>query len=84
MKERTQTIKAVFGEDIVRLAIILLFIIVMSIASPYFLTVRNMMNILQNISLQGITAIGMTMVIITAIAQIAPPPAAVFPFIKTS
>ncbi len=65
MKERTQTIKAVFGEDIVRLAIILLFIIVMSIASPYFLTVRNMMNILQNISLQGITAIGMTMVIIT-------------------
>lgn len=65
MKDKTQKFKDMFGEDIVRLAIILLFVVVMSFASPYFLQMKNMMNILQNISLQGITAIGMTMVIIT-------------------
>lgn len=65
MKEKTLKFKAMFGEDIVRLAIILVFIIVMSFASPYFMKMKNMMNILQNICLQGITAIGMTMVIIT-------------------
>lgn len=65
MKDRTLKFKTMFGEDIVRLAIILVFIIVMSFASPYFMRMKNMMNILQNICLQGITAIGMTMVIIT-------------------
>lgn len=65
MKDKTQKFKDLFGEDIVRLAIILLFVVVMSFASPYFMQMKNMMNILQNISLQGITAIGMTMVIIT-------------------
>lgn len=65
MREKTQKVKSLFGEDIVRLAIIIVFIIVMSFASPYFLQIKNMMNILQNISLQGITAIGMTVVIIT-------------------
>lgn len=65
MKEKMKNVKSMFGEDAVRLAIILLFIVVMTFASPYFLKMKNMMNILQNISLQGITAIGMTIVIIT-------------------
>lgn len=58
-------IRTKLSDDIMRLAIIAVFFIFMPIASPYFLNMRNMMNILQNISLQGITAIGMTMVIIT-------------------
>ena len=53
------------ADDAMRLAIVAAFFIFMPIASPYFLNMKNMMNILQNISLQGITAIGMTMVIIT-------------------
>lgn len=53
-----------FADELVLFAIIAIFFIVMSIASPFFLKTRNLMNILQNISLQGITAIGMTMVII--------------------
>jgi ribose/xylose/arabinose/galactoside ABC-type transport system permease subunit len=65
MQQKINRLKSIFGEDIMRLAIILAFLIVMPIASPYFLNIKNMMNILQNISLQGITAIGMTIVIIT-------------------
>lgn len=53
-----------FADELVLFAIIAVFFIVMTIASPFFLRTRNLMNILQNISLQGITAIGMTMVII--------------------
>lgn len=53
-----------FADELVLFAIIGTFFVVMTIASPYFLKTRNIMNILQNISLQGITAIGMTMVII--------------------
>ena len=58
-------IRTRLADDIMRLAIVAAFFIIMPIASPYFLNMKNMMNILQNISLQGITAIGMTMVIIT-------------------
>lgn len=60
-----KSIKRFLAEDGMRLAIILIFMVGMSIATPYFMQMKNMMNILQNISLQGITAIGMTMVIIT-------------------
>lgn len=62
---KNKKLKNLLGEDTVRIAIIITFVVVMTIASPYFMQVRNLMNILQNISLQGITAIGMTMVIIT-------------------
>jgi ribose/xylose/arabinose/galactoside ABC-type transport system permease subunit len=54
-----------FAEDWMRLAIILAFLVIMPFASSYFFSMKNFMNILQNISLQGITAIGMTIVIIT-------------------
>ena len=63
--ESLHKVRTRLSDDIMRLTIILAFFIIMPIVSPYFLKVRNMMNILQNISLQGITAIGMTMVIIT-------------------
>lgn len=58
-------LRSSLADDVMRLAIIAVFLIVMPFASPYFFGVKNFMNILQNISLQGITAIGMTIVIIT-------------------
>ena len=65
MQNELKKIRKYFSEDAVRLGIIAVFLIVMPFVSPYFLKTKNIMNILQNISLQGITAIGMTMVIIT-------------------
>jgi sugar transport system permease protein len=44
--------------------ILLVIIIAMSFATPAFLTVDNILNILRNIAMQGIIAFGMTMVII--------------------
>ncbi len=48
---------------------LVLFLIVMSIyftiASPYFLSARNFMNILSSVSIVGIIATGMTLVMIT-------------------
>lgn len=49
----------------VLLTIIVLFAVIMSIASPYFLKLSNLINIVQYVSVYGITAIGMTMVILT-------------------
>lgn len=65
MTTKFQKVKSYVSEDIMRFGIIAAFLIIMPFASEYFFQVKNMMNILQNISLQGITAIGMTMVIIT-------------------
>ncbi len=39
--------------------------VVMSFASPYFLTVNNIMNVLQQISRYGIISVGMALVMIT-------------------
>ena len=48
---------------------LVLFILVMSIyfsfASPYFLSIKNFMNILSSVSILGIIATGMTLVMIT-------------------
>ncbi|WP_256729334.1 ABC transporter permease [Treponema parvum] len=65
IKNYFQKIKKTVADDAMRLCIIIAFFVFMPIISPYFLQTRNMMNILQNVSLQGITAIGMTIVIIT-------------------
>ncbi len=46
------------------IALIILFVI-SSIASPYFLSTRNILNILRQVSYTGIIALGMTFVIIT-------------------
>ncbi len=52
-------------EQMVLLTIIIVFAIAMSIASPYFLRITNLINIVQYVSVYGITAIGMTMAILT-------------------
>lgn len=53
------------SEQIVLFIIVLAIFLAMSIASPYFLRMRNMMNLIQYISTAGIVAIGMTLVILT-------------------
>jgi ribose transport system permease protein len=47
------------------LAALLVLCAGMSLASPYFLTVRNLFNVLQGMSTIGIMAIGMTMVLVS-------------------
>jgi len=47
------------------LVIFILACIVLSIASPYFLTVANLTNVVRQFSMTAIMAVGMTMVIIT-------------------
>lgn len=47
------------------LVLLVLFIIISSILSPNFLTVGNLLNLLQQASIPGVVAIGMTIVIIT-------------------
>ncbi len=47
------------------LAALIVLIIIMSIASPYFLKTGNLFNVMRNMSTIGIMAIGVTMVIIT-------------------
>lgn len=44
---------------------LIILIVVMSIASPVFMTVQNIMNVLSQISRYGIIAVGMSLVIIT-------------------
>jgi len=53
------------AEQMVLIVIIVLFSVVMSIVSPYFFRMSNFVNIVQYVSVYGITAIGMTMVILT-------------------
>ncbi len=48
------------------LTALIVLIIVMSLASPYFLKVNNIFNVLRGMSTVGIMSIGMTMIIITA------------------
>lgn len=64
----SQLIHTVYGrlrEQVVLLLIIVVFFVIMSFASPYFLRISNLINIVQYVSVYGITAIGMTMVILT-------------------
>lgn len=46
------------------LLLLLIFIIIASFLSPSFLTVKNFLNLLQQASIPGVVAIGMTLVII--------------------
>ena len=47
------------------LGALLVMITVMSLASPYFLSITNIFNVMRNMSTIGVMAIGMTMVIVT-------------------
>ncbi len=60
-KTRTSDIMRQFGLVI----IIVLMVGVMAVASPVFLTAGNIVNILRQVSINGILAVGMTFVILT-------------------
>lgn len=53
-----------FREQEIILALIFLFV-GFSIAAPHFLRIANLLNVLRQVSLLGIIAVGMTMVIIS-------------------
>ena len=53
------------AREISVLAALVVLIVIMSLASPYFLEPQNIFNVLRNMSTISIVAIGMTMVIIT-------------------
>ena len=65
MGARFKRLYSVISDQIVLIGIVVVFFIVMSIASPYFLTLSNIMNIIQYFSTYGIISIGMMMVILT-------------------
>lgn len=60
-----QKIKLFLQREMGALIALLVLCIVMTIGSPYFLSLSNMMNILRQSSLIGIVAAGMTMILIT-------------------
>lgn len=64
MKINKSKIKKITSKYMLEI-ILLLIIIVMSFISSGFLTTNNLLNILRNMSLQGVIAFGMTMVIIS-------------------
>jgi ribose/xylose/arabinose/galactoside ABC-type transport system permease subunit len=45
--------------------VLLLFCVTLTIASPYFLTSKNIINVLRQVSVNGLISIGMTFVILT-------------------
>jgi len=54
-----------FGTEIVLAALLIFFMIVLTWASPVFLTDQNISNLLKQASVNGIIALGMTVVIIS-------------------
>lgn len=65
MTKKNKSISAFLSEYAILLGIVLVFFVGMSIASPYFLTVSNITNIIQYFSTYGIVSIGMLLVILT-------------------
>lgn len=55
-----------YKTELSMLAIFAVFFAVLSFASPYFLTVKNIMNVMSQVSTTSMLAIGMTIVIITS------------------
>ncbi len=64
MSEKKDDIKMLFRDNIVVL-FLLLIIVILSIASPYFLNLGNLMDVAKQASINGIIALGMTYVITT-------------------
>ncbi|RUZ23954.1 ABC transporter permease, partial [Mesorhizobium sp. M7A.F.Ca.CA.001.09.1.1] len=57
------------GKFIARYGIVISFIllfVVLSLASPNFLSTNNLLNVLRQVSMNGVLAVGMTFVILTA------------------
>ncbi len=42
------------------LVLLVIFVFLLTIASPYFLTSKNIMNVLRQVSVNGLISIGMT------------------------
>ena len=55
-----------YKTELSMLAIFVVFFAVLSFASPYFLTTKNIMNVMSQVSSTALMAIGMTLVIITS------------------
>ena len=55
-----------YKTELSMLAIFAVFFVVLSFASPYFLTTQNIMNVMSQVSSTALLAIGMTIVIITS------------------
>lgn len=64
-KQKKSSILSYLSEYAVLLGIVVVFFVGMSFASPYFLTVSNITNIIQYVSTYGIVSIGMLLVILT-------------------
>lgn len=60
-KKTTRSFISEYGIVIV----LLLFCVALTIASPYFLTSKNIINVLRQVSVSGLLSIGMTFVILT-------------------
>jgi ribose/xylose/arabinose/galactoside ABC-type transport system permease subunit len=56
-------LRAVVGSAVLEIVLVVLAIVLAS-ASPHFLTTDNLLNVLRNVSMQGLVALGMTTVII--------------------
>lgn len=52
-------------DDLILEGILLVIILLLSLTAPGFFTTPNLLNVLRNVSMQGIIAFGMTMVIIS-------------------
>ena len=55
-----------YKTELSMLAIFVVFFAVLSFSSPYFLTTKNIMNVMSQVSSTALMAIGMTLVIITS------------------
>ena len=65
-RRRVPTLKALLGRlEIRMLGLALLIAVVLSVLSPYFLTTKNLLNVLDQSVVIGIVSIGMTFVILT-------------------
>ena len=65
MNKKNKAVSSFLSEYAVLIGIVVVFFVGMSIASPYFLTVSNITNIIQYVSTYGIVSIGMLLVILT-------------------
>jgi len=63
--KKSQRTLATFMSDYGIMVAFIALCVVLSIASPYFLGVSNLLNVLRQVSINGVLAIGMTFVILT-------------------
>ena len=64
MSTLIESVKKTIGHHVIEV-ILVLICIMLALASPGFLTINNLLNVLRNVSLQGIITLGMALVIIS-------------------